>query len=409
MRRQLECRKHNERIDVMKGKPPVVVYGASGYTGKLIIERLAGAGIPFVAAGRDKNRLNQAVADLPNAKKAQAQIASVEHDARALATLFDGAKVVANVTGPFGQLGRPVADAAFAARCHYIDTTGETDWIKTLRDEYGPRFASEKLTLCPALAYMWAAGQMAAELALETKGIDSLDIVYSPGSAPTIASTLSFMRMVTRTQYRLVNRTLDPWPAGASILNTLPHAHEVVRSLPWGGGAEPVWYEHDPRVRNCRVTVGIQNSQMVDWLLNCAAEFAKVAGSKSEAELEALTNTWGQTIASTPPRENLDANRSVISCKARGPESGKEVVLYGAAPYEQTGVLIAEGARRLLESGAKRVGFHSPASAFGHRKLIGALAAAGLHQSAPVATTGKPTSPRTTSPQSVPVEVHTGH
>lgn len=396
----------------MKTKPPVVVYGASGYTGKLIIERLVDAGIPFIAAGRDKKRLEEALSGLPNAKKAQANVAAVEHNARALAGLFEGARVVANVVGPFGQLGRPVADAALAARCHYVDTTGETDWIKLLRDEYGPKFAAQKLTLCPALAYMWAAGQLAAEIALEQKDIDSLDIVYAPGSAPTIASTLSFMRMVTRTQYRLANRALEPWPAGASVLNSLPHTHEVMRSLPWGGGAEPIWYERDQRVRNCRVTVALQNPQMVDWLLNRAAEFNKVAGTRSEAELEALTNSWGQAMASTPPREDLDANRSVISCRARGPEAGREIVLYGAAPYEQTGVLIAEGARRLLAKSAKRVGFASPAEAFGHRDLIAALTRVGLHQAAPAAATSRTQTAageRTAPKRPARAELHTGH
>lgn len=369
----------------MKTKPAVVVYGASGYTGKLITERLVDAGTPFIAAGRDKKRLEDALRDLPNARKTQAVVATVEHNARALAESFSGARVVANVVGPFGQLGREVAEAALAARCHYVDTTGETDWIRLLRDEYGSKFADAKLLVCPALAYMWTAGQLAAEVALEQKGIDSLDIVYAPGSAPTVASTLSFMRMVTRTQYRLLNRALDAWPAGSSVLNGLPHTHEVMRSLPWGGGAEPIWYEHDPRVRNCRVTVALQNPQMVDWLLNCAAEFNKVAGSKSEAELETLTNTWGQAMASTPPRENLEANRSVISCKSRGAEAGREIVLYGTAPYEQTGVLIAEGVQRLLGKGARRAGFASPATAFGHRELIDALVRKGLHQPVPTA------------------------
>jgi|CXWL01.1.fsa_nt_gi short subunit dehydrogenase-like uncharacterized protein len=373
----------------MKTKPPVIVYGASGYTGKLIIERLVDAGIPFIAAGRDKKRLEDALRELPNARKAQAVVATVEHNARALTDVFSGARVVANVAGPFGQLGREVADAALAARCHYVDTTGETDWIRLLRDEYGPKFAEAKLLVCPALAYMWAAGQLAAEVALEQKGIDSLDIVYAPGSAPTVASTLSFMRMVTRTQYRLVNRALDAWPPGSSVLNSLPHTHEVMRSLPWGGGAEPIWYERDPRVRNCRVTVALQNPQMVDWLLNCAAEFNKVAGSKSEAELEALTNTWGQAMASTPPRENLEANRSVISCRSRGAEAGREIVLYGTAPYEQTSVLIAEGAQRLLGKGAECAGFASPATAFGHRELIDALVRKGLHQAVPTAPNGE--------------------
>lgn len=394
----------------MKKNAEVVVYGASGYTGRLISERLVDLGIPFVAAGRDRKRLEEAMANLRNAKKARAQVAAVDHDVLALAKVFDGARVAVNVVGPFGQLGRPVADAAFAAHCHYLDTTGETDWIRLLREDYGPRFAAEGLLLCPALAYMWAAGQIAAELALEGGDIDSLDIVYAPGSAPTIASTLSFMRMVTRTQYRLVNRTLDAWPHGAAILNALPHSHEVVRSLPWGGGAEPLWYERDQRVRNCWVTVALQNSQMVDWLLNCAAEFDKVSATKSESELEALTNSWGQAIASTPPREDVSANRSVISCRARGAEAGREVILYGAAPYEQTGVFIATGVQRLLEGGVRSKGFASPAAAFGHRLLIAALSGAGLHQPVTAAASGRPVPARRPAGQRhAALEVRTGH
>ncbi|WP_228044155.1 hypothetical protein [Streptomyces ferrugineus] len=41
-----------------KGKP-VVVYGASGYTGRLVCEYLREYRIPFIAAGRDKARIQE--------------------------------------------------------------------------------------------------------------------------------------------------------------------------------------------------------------------------------------------------------------------------------------------------------------------------------------------------------------
>ena len=41
---------------------PVVVYGASGYTGRLICEYLREYNVPFVAAGRDKDKLHDAMA-----------------------------------------------------------------------------------------------------------------------------------------------------------------------------------------------------------------------------------------------------------------------------------------------------------------------------------------------------------
>ena len=42
-------------------KKPVVVYGASGYTGRLVCEYLREYGIPFIAAGRSKDKLDEAM------------------------------------------------------------------------------------------------------------------------------------------------------------------------------------------------------------------------------------------------------------------------------------------------------------------------------------------------------------
>ena len=372
----------------MSRKADIVVYGASGYTGQIIMERLAALNLSFVAAGRDRRRLEAAVAKLPASARALARVVDARHTLEDLTALFRSAKVVINVSGPFGQLGKPVLEAALAARCHYLDTTGETDWILEIRDQYGAEFEKVGRIACPALAYMWTAGQLACELALEQGDIDTLDVVYSPGSAPTVASTLSFLRMVTRTQYRLTNRAFEAWPIGANIAVSLPHTHEVVRGLPWGGGAEPIWYEQDRRVRNCRVVVAFQAGPMVDWILDCTRKYQEVASTKSQAELEELTNTWGRAIANTPPRENLEVNRSVISCRARGAFAGHSITLYGSAPYEQTGVLIAEGARQLLTGSVSAMGFVSPANAFGTKALLSALAKAGLQQDIPPTAMG---------------------
>ena len=46
----------------MTDKKPVIVYGASGYTGRLVCEYLRELHVPFIAAGRDRAR-TQAVMD----------------------------------------------------------------------------------------------------------------------------------------------------------------------------------------------------------------------------------------------------------------------------------------------------------------------------------------------------------
>ena len=367
-------------------EPQVVVYGASGYTGKLVAEFLAARRIDFVAAGRSTKRLAEELATVPGIGKVNCEVAAVEHDCAALVKLFAGRKVVVNVVGPFMQLGEPVVCAALEAGCHYLDTTGEQDWVRHVREMHGVAFSARGLLLCPANSFMWAAGQLAVEELLQKDGVDSFDVVYAPNGAPTFASTLSFLRMCTRPQYMLVNGQLGTWPEAATIQVAVPHTHEVLRALPWGGGCEPIWYEGDRRVRNLRVCVAFPNSPMIDWIVGRMQEFARVAKTLSPEQQEDLTNEWGRQIASTPPRENEDVNRCVISVRARGRLAGHNLTYYATSPYLQTGLMMAAAVEAVLAGNAASVGFASPAAAFGHRTIIENLHRAGLHCSLENAT-----------------------
>ena len=59
---------------------PVIVYGASGYTGRLICEYLREFSLPFVAACRDKTRILQALDKVPGIDTVEHQIVEVSHD-----------------------------------------------------------------------------------------------------------------------------------------------------------------------------------------------------------------------------------------------------------------------------------------------------------------------------------------
>lgn len=360
-------------------EPQVVVYGASGYTGKLIAEFLARRDIAFVAAGRSAERLATELETVRGLTAALCRIEAVEHEQAALAKLFAGRRLVINVVGPFMQLAEPVLRAALEAGCNYIDTTGEQDWVRRVRDEFGAQFHARGLLACPATSFMWLAGQLAVEELLLKEGIDSFDIVYAPNGPPTIASTLSFLCMCTRPQYVLANGQLGTWPEATSIQISMPHTHEVLHGLPWGGGCEPIWYENDPRVRNVRVCVAFPNSPFLGWILDRMKEFARVAKTMSPAQQEELTNEWGRQIASNPPREDEDVNRCIVSVRARGRLVGCNLTFYATSPYLQTGAIAATAAECVLGGKMRATGFSSPAAAFGHRTFIDSLHRANLH------------------------------
>ena len=88
-------------------KYPVVVYGASGYTGMLTMDGLIDQNIPFTAVARDAKRVKEMMAQrVMNLESATYEIIEAEHTVEALTTAFKGARVVCNTVGPFNASER---------------------------------------------------------------------------------------------------------------------------------------------------------------------------------------------------------------------------------------------------------------------------------------------------------------
>ena len=134
----------------------VLIYGANGYTGKLVAESLARRRIPFHFAGRSRDKLEAALAIVrerlgADAWKLDADVVEVENTVDALLPQLRGCSVVINVAGPFMQVAWPVVEAALKAGCHYVDTTGEQDWVRAIADRYGPNPVR-----CPKCNHIWS-------------------------------------------------------------------------------------------------------------------------------------------------------------------------------------------------------------------------------------------------------------
>ncbi|MBT9486788.1 MAG: saccharopine dehydrogenase NADP-binding domain-containing protein [Rubrivivax sp.] len=365
-------------------KKPVVVYGASGYTGRLVCEYLREYGIPFIAAGRSGENLHAAMrAHVPGIETASYEVAEVPHTVEALTTLFKGASVVLNTVGPFARFGHEVVQACLASQCHYTDTTGEQDWLITLDQEYGARFAAAGLLLSPGLAHMYTTGEIAAQLCLETPGLDTLDIAVFWGGSPTIASTQTILVNAAMAKaYHLVqNEYVEHQPdAGLYSLN-LPGQHEAALALPWGGTSHPVWFKRDPRVANVKVLGGVFNKGLMQAVPQIvAAAIQATEGMDADQRYAALAKTASEVMNSMPPRENPRLNKSVDSVHASGPLARAHCVIYGNCNYKQTGLLQAFAAASLLQQAPRRAGFASGCQAFGHHELLGALRSFGLVQ-----------------------------
>jgi hypothetical protein len=362
-------------------KHPVVIYGASGYTGRLVAEYLRQYHVPFTAAGRDADKLQAIMDKVPGIETATYECVSVEHNVEALTELFKGSKVVCNMVGPFASLGMDVAEAALAAGCHYLDTTGEQNWMLDVQERLGEAYAEEGLLLSPCIAQMYTNGEIAANIALENPGVDTLDTLVLWGGDPTIASTASIFTILMADHLYLENNEYKKWPGDASFNVAVPGQHETALVLTWGGIAHPVWFKDDPRVMTCKSRGGLFNQEVmagVVQVIEIIETQVKPLPTEEEqqAAIAAITAQMPETV--TPPRENALVNRSLDSVIGSGPLGSVQVVIRGNNNYQQTGLLQAYCAYSLLTQPPKRVGFASGCQAFGHRELLGVQQRFGL-------------------------------
>ena len=373
-------------------KKPVVVYGASGYTGRLVCEYLREHGIPFIAAGRNADKIQAAMkSNVAGIETASYEVVEVIHTTEALTHLFKGACVVLNTVGPFAKFGPEVVEACLAAKCHYTDTTGEQDWLVRLEEQYSAKFAAAGLLLSPGLAQMYTTGEIAAQLCLETPGLDTLDIAVFWGGSPTIASTQTILvnAAMAKAYYLEQNRYVE-WQPDAGLYHvTIPGQHEAALALPWGGTSHPVWFKRDPRVANVKVLGGVFNKPLMLAVPQIVAAALKATeGMNADNRYAALAETAASVMNTMPPRENPRINKSVDSVHASGPLGRAHCVIFGNCNYKQTGLLQAFAAASLLQQTPRRVGFASGCQAFGHHELLGALRSFGLVQE-PVLTVHK--------------------
>ncbi|HWC36161.1 MAG TPA: NAD(P)H-binding protein [Mycobacteriales bacterium] len=164
--------------------------GATGYTGRLTATEFALREIPVRLGGRSEDRLSRV-----DAADGAERVVVDTTDRKALERFMAGLDIVISTVGPFDRLGRPVVDAAVAAGVHYIDSTGEPDFMTWAYDAH----SSAVTAVVPACGYDYVPSDCAASVAASM--IDGkperIDIGYSlRGMKPTRGTARSALGAV---------------------------------------------------------------------------------------------------------------------------------------------------------------------------------------------------------------------
>lgn len=117
----------------------VVVFGATGFVGRLIaahLARHAPAEVRIGLAGRSEERLVDARRELPTRAADWPLVVADSSDPSSLSALAGRARVVLTTVGPYARHGLPLVGACAEAGTDYVDLTGETLFVRASADQF---------------------------------------------------------------------------------------------------------------------------------------------------------------------------------------------------------------------------------------------------------------------------------
>lgn len=131
------------QMKVSPKKYDVVIYGATGFTGQLVVEYFAKnvrfPEVKWAIAGRNQEKLfrlkNQLAAKTSELSGIGVIVADTEHP-DTLDTLAQSAKVIISTVGPYVIHGEPIVKACVAAATHCLDLSGEPSYVQHIYKHY---------------------------------------------------------------------------------------------------------------------------------------------------------------------------------------------------------------------------------------------------------------------------------
>ena len=331
----------------------LLIYGATGFTGKLITTAAVALGLRPVLGGRDEAKLARSAAGLG----LEYRVAPLSDGERLLAALRD-IEVVMHAAGPFSETAPPMVDACLRACAHYLDISGEVPVIERLvrRHQEARR---RRIMVMPAVGFdVVPSDCLAAHVANRLPGAERLTIGISGlkfatrGSAKTMAEHAGCGVVVRR------DGTITSVPPGA-LWRPFDYGVGPRRSLniSWGDVSSAfyttgipnidVYFEATPTLHAMLLA-----SRYLGWMLGTAPWqmwLKACADALPEGQTEAERAATEMVIVAEV--ENREGRRAVA--RLRTPEA-----------YTFTGNSAAAIAQRALR-GDRENGFQTPGRVYG--------------------------------------------
>jgi short subunit dehydrogenase-like uncharacterized protein len=338
--------------------PAWLLYGANGYTGRLIAEESVGRGMTPILAGRTA----AAVEPIAERLGCPARIFALDQPGE-IARHLEGVHTVLHCAGPFSRTAGPMLEACLRAGANYLDITGEIDVIEVAAGLH-ERAAAAGVSLIPAVGFdVVPTDCLAAMLAARLPDATRLELAISGPFRMSPGTTRTVLEGLAGGGRARVEGRIERVPVAWKV-REIPFREGPRRAvtIPWGDVASAF---HTTGIPNIEVYSALPRGQIralrclrwglpalglppVRWLLGRAIR-RWLAGPSAEHRRTAHASLWGRV-------ENGEGR--AVEATLRTPEG-----------YRLTADAAIECTRRVL-GGSIAPGFATPARAFGPELIL---------------------------------------
>jgi short subunit dehydrogenase-like uncharacterized protein len=343
---------------------PIAIYGATGYTGRLVVGEALRRGLDVVLSGRSAEKLGALAGEL--APAAQVRAAALD-DRDALRHALADCGAVINCAGPFTRFGEPVLRAAVETGTHYVDTTGEQPWMQRVYERWDDPARAAEVAVIPAVGFDYVPGDLICRLAArDREPLRELVVAYAVAGFGATRGTMHSALEMARAgalEYRegqWREAGLGPFRARFTFPGQI--GRQVMARYPSGEVLTV------PRHTNVGTITSLINAGAFAPLSELAPAVPFLMPGLSLAmhtPAKALLDLAIDRLPEGPPEDQRRAARFTIVALARSEDgSVGRGLARGADVYGLTAVTAVHSAVLLAAEGYDQAGALSPASAF---------------------------------------------
>ena len=280
-----------------------IIYGANGYTGRLITKQALQRGLRPILAGRNRETIEAMAAETG----LDSLVFNLD-DKAAVNKALEGVSIVLHCAGPFSATSQPMIEGCLEQGCHYLDITGE---ISVFANAHGQSDEARRadIVLMPGVGFdVVPTDCLAATLVKALPAATAMALAFesggqmSPGTAKTSVEGLAGGGCVRRDgklkRVALAWKTREiPFKHGKRVAVTIPWGDVFTAYISTGVPDIEVYMSAPPsailRMKRLRMVKPLLSMQWVQNMIKRRIEKSVTGPGQDERERSQM-QLWGE-------------------------------------------------------------------------------------------------------------------